>query len=547
VAKTPTAVGYVRVSKLNGRDGDGFLSPELQRAEIEAAATRHGYKLVAILEEFDASGGDPTREQWNKALKMIETGKVRAMICLNLSRFSRSLKDATTTLERLERAGGVLVSAQEGIFDDSASGKLIRNTLFNLAEFERNRQRDSFRASVASAVDRGIAVTSRIPLGYVRNPETRKLVPDPETAPLIVEIFERRRAGQSWTRLARYLIEQGHKMSEPGIKNLVANPTYVGTIRSGDFLKPNAHPALVSKMAFDKANSVKGKRTVGDGSLHKVALLQGLVTCGSCRGKMYLSASNWKGGRSYHYYCRSLTCDGRAYARGPILDAEVEARVLDYLNRINPASLRVQSESDNAELGARLEEAQRVAEEAEYDLRVFAKDVKARRMIGDALWHEALGEYTTVVNVARAKVEEAKAVMTAEDEIPLSDAWDEWTFESRTEFLARVIRELIVAHGKGEVARRIRLRLNGAAGASRWILANGAWEPVDDKWSAITEWGDDLVTDALVIAATHTPTLRAMLTGKKQHGDPVVKLIKQELASRAETGWEPPRRASANL
>jgi site-specific DNA recombinase len=283
--KTPLAVGYIRVSKLNGRAGDAFLSPDLQRAEIQSAAKRYGFKLVAMLEELDASGGDPTRTEWNKALRMIETGAAQAMICLNLSRFSRSLKDATATLERLERAGGVLISAQEGIFDDSPSGKLIRNTLFNLAEFERNRQRESFKASVASAVERGIAVTSRIPLGYVRDPETRKLQPDPETASLVVEVFERRAARHSWTRLAKYLIEQGYQMSEPGIKNLVANPTYIGTIRSGDFLKPNAHRALVSKMLFDKANSVRGKRIVGDGSLHNTALLQGLVTCGSAAGR----------------------------------------------------------------------------------------------------------------------------------------------------------------------------------------------------------------------------------------------------------------------
>jgi hypothetical protein len=261
---------------------------------------------------------------------------------------------------------------------------------------------------------------------------------------------------------------------------------------------------------------------------------------------MYVSASNWRGGRSYHYYCRSLTCDKRAYARGPILDVEVAARVLDYLNRIDPASLRVQSESDNAEVAARLVEAQRVLEEAEYDLRVFAKDVKARRMIGDALWHEALSEYTTVVNIAKAEVDEAKSAMTAETEMPLSDAWAEWTFESPlSEFLGRVIRELIIEHGKGHVAGRIRLRLKGLAGASRWILSNGAWESVDDEWS-LNSWGDDPEIDALVIAATHTPTLEAMLTDERLVR-PVVELIKQELARRAETGSEPTKRASASF
>ncbi len=51
------AVGYVRVSKVGGRGGDSFLSPDLQREQIAAAARREGLDVVEVLEELDASGG----------------------------------------------------------------------------------------------------------------------------------------------------------------------------------------------------------------------------------------------------------------------------------------------------------------------------------------------------------------------------------------------------------------------------------------------------------------------------------------------------------
>ncbi len=43
------AVGYVRVSRVAGREGDSFLSPELQRESIARVCQREGLELVEYL------------------------------------------------------------------------------------------------------------------------------------------------------------------------------------------------------------------------------------------------------------------------------------------------------------------------------------------------------------------------------------------------------------------------------------------------------------------------------------------------------------------
>ena len=83
-------VGYVRVSRVGGREGDSFISPPLQREQIEAVARREGLEVVEVLEELDASGGDNTRPLWNRAIEMVESGEVAGIAVWNLSRFSRS-------------------------------------------------------------------------------------------------------------------------------------------------------------------------------------------------------------------------------------------------------------------------------------------------------------------------------------------------------------------------------------------------------------------------------------------------------------------------
>jgi hypothetical protein len=38
--------GYIRVSRTNGRDGDSFISPDLQREQIEGWARLRGVEIA---------------------------------------------------------------------------------------------------------------------------------------------------------------------------------------------------------------------------------------------------------------------------------------------------------------------------------------------------------------------------------------------------------------------------------------------------------------------------------------------------------------------
>ena len=101
-----TAIGYVRVSRVGGRGGDSFLSPELQRQSIERVCQREGLTLVDVLEELDKSGGDANRPLWNQAIERVERGEVGALVVWNLDRFSRSVIDALAAIDRISAAGG---------------------------------------------------------------------------------------------------------------------------------------------------------------------------------------------------------------------------------------------------------------------------------------------------------------------------------------------------------------------------------------------------------------------------------------------------------
>ena len=136
----------------------------------------------------------------------MEAGAVQGIAVWNLSRFSRSAKDALVALDRIESAGGRLYSATEDFSGDS--GKMMRTVMLAFAENERDRARASFAASTSSALERGVYLAGK-DADRVRARPGPALVPDPDTSPVVVGVFERRAKGMSWAKLARWLTEQG--------------------------------------------------------------------------------------------------------------------------------------------------------------------------------------------------------------------------------------------------------------------------------------------------------------------------------------------------
>lgn len=53
--------GYIRVSRVGGRSGESFISPEVQREQIERFAALRGVQIGAWHEDLDQTGGKLTR------------------------------------------------------------------------------------------------------------------------------------------------------------------------------------------------------------------------------------------------------------------------------------------------------------------------------------------------------------------------------------------------------------------------------------------------------------------------------------------------------
>jgi hypothetical protein len=99
--------GYVRVSQVQGRSGERFMSPVVQREQIERWAELRGAFIGHVFEELDESGGRRDRALLMQAVKRVERGESDGLVVAYLSRFGRSHLDGLTTIDRITKAGGV--------------------------------------------------------------------------------------------------------------------------------------------------------------------------------------------------------------------------------------------------------------------------------------------------------------------------------------------------------------------------------------------------------------------------------------------------------
>ncbi|MGW6912489.1 recombinase family protein [Kitasatospora sp. NPDC054939] len=206
------AIGYIRVSTAR----EEMISPELQRASIEAWAERRRRRIVHWVVDLDATGRN-FRRKIMKAIGYIEDGTAKEIAAWKYNRFGRQRHGNAVNLERLERAGGQLASATEEVDARTAIGRFQRGMLLELAAFESDRAGEQWKETHEWRRKQGLPSGGGKRFGYIWHP--RKIPQpdgtfllqrehyelDPATAPALAELYQRYVDGTGFRLLAKSL------------------------------------------------------------------------------------------------------------------------------------------------------------------------------------------------------------------------------------------------------------------------------------------------------------------------------------------------------
>jgi DNA invertase Pin-like site-specific DNA recombinase len=123
---------YLRVST-NGQ------TTANQRQDLEAAAARHGWNIVATYQDAGISGakGREKRPGLYRLLKAVARREIDMLAAWSVDRLGRSLQDLLSLLTELHAKGVDLYLHQQGLDTSTPSGRAMYQMMGVFAEFER--------------------------------------------------------------------------------------------------------------------------------------------------------------------------------------------------------------------------------------------------------------------------------------------------------------------------------------------------------------------------------------------------------------------------
>ena len=292
-----------------------LTSCEVQREMCLRLAKSRGLRVSG--ERFDdegISGAKLERPALQRLLSAVRAGSVGAVVVHRLDRLSRHVRDCSALLEEFKAHNVRLYIAAMPELSDGAADTLMLNILSAFAEFERDMIASRIGDTRAGLVARGRRIAGVTPFGYTSEKSTKQLAPVEPEAEVVREIFRLLAEGRLPREVARMAPERGWKTragrpwTARQVLDTVANPVYIGCLRSAEGTRPGTHEPIVDQGLFDRcAAAVAARRTSPAGSRvrREWSPLAGKVRCARC-GKVMGIRVTANGPRRYVYFrCRT--------------------------------------------------------------------------------------------------------------------------------------------------------------------------------------------------------------------------------------------------
>ena len=313
-----TAVIYARYSSDSQREA----SIEGQLRDCKDYAEKNGITVVGTYIDRAYSAKTDDRPEFQHMIKDSAKKIFDVVLVWKLDRFARNRYDAVNYKHQLEKNGVHLVSAMEPI-SQGPEGIMVESMLIGMAEY--------YSAELALKVARGERENALqckynggvVPLGFTIGKEDRLYHIDPETAPIVQEIFTRYADGEPAEKIAASLNERGlrTRTGKPFVKNsffqIFRNRRYIGEYRYKDIVTPGGIPAIIDQDLFDRVQQRFEQNKIAHGRPAKEDVSYLLTTklfCGKCGTLMGGESGTSHMGNTYYYYkCGNAKRHGKAH------------------------------------------------------------------------------------------------------------------------------------------------------------------------------------------------------------------------------------------
>ena len=272
---------YIRVStteqKLHG------LSLDAQKMKLKEYAKKHNMKIVAWYMDEGVSGRKliKKRPELQRMINDAKKGEFERIIFIKLDRFFRSVAEYH---ECMKQIAPVVWSTTEEQYDlSTANGRMLVNMKLTIAEMEADQTGERIKIVNEYKVATGQPLIGKQPFGWTNamdeNTGRKKVVKDPDEAPILEDILQHFLTYQSKRKVVTYLHAKYHiSMSQHAFSDLIENTMLYGMYRGN----PNYCEAYIDEETFDKIQEIV-KRNIKENTVeNRTYIFSGLIKCPHC-------------------------------------------------------------------------------------------------------------------------------------------------------------------------------------------------------------------------------------------------------------------------
>lgn len=192
---------YIRLSvEDNGKDSDSIAN-QLKLGQ-EYLADHPSLQLIDTYIDNGYTGTNFDRPEFNRMLQDAQSAKIDCIVVKDLSRLSRNYIEAGEFLEKICPFLGIRFISINDNYDTNTLtatdelGLSIRNIINDYYAKDISKKVSS---ALENRMLQGIYIGNWAPYGYLLDPDGRgHLLPDPQTAPIVLQIYQWRAEGMSY-------------------------------------------------------------------------------------------------------------------------------------------------------------------------------------------------------------------------------------------------------------------------------------------------------------------------------------------------------------
>lgn len=351
---------------------------EKHKKALFAYARKNSISVTRIYAEIISGESLIHRPEMLKMLKDLEAEKPKGILVMDYDRLGRGDKLDQGLIERALKEANVLIVSPSEIIDlNTDAGELTADVKGLFARMELRQINKRMQGGRRRSVESGNYIGTRPPFGYdihKNEKSERYLVPNPEQAPIVRQIFDWYVNGKLMEDGSTVLLGSNkiaNELNNIGIKtytgkpweastvlNIIKNAVYVGRIQWGKKETKKSkepgkrrdvrtrdeeewidvrgkHDPLVSDELYNKAQEIlKGKYHVPyhleNGITNPLA---GIIRCGKCGNKMILRPYDRQ---QPHLMCVNQQCDNKSarfeYVENKLIEA-LDLYITEYVHK----------------------------------------------------------------------------------------------------------------------------------------------------------------------------------------------------------------------